>query len=139
MGATQLDKVRADLGVDDAVSAGFRARHSPPPTLYTGLMLVDAVAAAIASVLPSRRKWNGIDGLPRGTVAAGVSGDALLLGRGGAVLVRRPLEQAFGAASDAVGDAWVEVCGVGCGFMGRTPMRPACSSAGTPRRTGSWH
>lgn len=112
MGAPHLDKVRADLGVGDAVSAGFRARHSPPTTLYTGLALVDAVAAAIASALPSRRKWNGIDGLPRGTVAAGVTGDELLLGRGGTVLVRRPLEQAFGSASDSLGDAWVEVCGV---------------------------
>lgn len=112
MGARTLDKVRSDLGVGDAVRAGFRARHSPPTTLYTGLVLVDVVVAVIASVLPSRRKWNGIDGLPRGTVAVGVAADELLLGRGGAVLVRRPLEQAFGAASDAVGDAWVEVCGV---------------------------
>ena len=66
----------------------------------------------IASVLPSRREWKGIEGLPRGTVAVGVTREELLLGRRGNVCVRQPLPGAFGAASDAGGDAWVEVCGV---------------------------
>lgn len=114
MAALRLDKVRAELGVGDAVIAGFLARHSPPPLtrLYSGSLLVDAVADVIGSVTPSRRKWNGIDGLPRGTVAVGVTGDELLMGRRGEVLLRRPLEHAFGAASDPLGGAWVEVCEV---------------------------